>query len=225
MLTVRNLAKRFGSGRDTRVLFSGLDLDVAAGEFVAITGESGSGKSTLLNLIAGLDEADAGTVRIDGIQLSSLDDRERSAFRRTHLGFVFQAFHLLPYLDVADNIALPLVIAGCDPAERKARVASAVGEVGLAGRERAQVRELSGGEMQRVAIARALINRPRLVLADEPTGNLDVQNANQVLALLRERVAQERTACILVTHSALAARGAQRACVLETTGLRCVAKS
>ncbi len=221
MLTVRNLAKRFGSGHETRVLFAGLDLDVAPGEFVAITGESGSGKSTLLNIIAALDVPDAGTVEIDGLKLGNLNDRERAAFRRTHIGFVFQAFHLLPSLDVADNIALPLVISGCNPAERKARVAAAIAEVGLDGRANAPIRELSGGEMQRVAIARALIHRPRLVLADEPTGNLDVQNASQVLALLRDRVKQEAAACILVTHSTLAARAARRICVLEPTGLRC----
>jgi putative ABC transport system ATP-binding protein len=224
MLTVRNLAKRYGSGHETRVLFSGLDLDVAAGELVAITGESGSGKSTLLNLIAGLDAPDAGSVAIDGTQLTSLSDSARSAFRRRHLGFVFQAFHLLPYLDAADNVGLPLVIAGCDGAKRRERVAKALAEVGLERRATAQIRELSGGEMQRVAIARALIHRPRLVLADEPTGNLDLANANQVLALLRERVAQEGAACILVTHSALAARVAQRVCALEPSGLRCEAQ-
>jgi len=222
MLTVRNLAKRFGGGHETRVLFSGLDLDVASGDFIAITGESGSGKSTLLNVIAGLDSADAGTVEIDGVRLGALDDRQRSAFRRTHLGFVFQAFHLLPYLNVADNVALPLVISGCNAAERKARVACSLAEVGLAERASAHVRELSGGEMQRVAIARALIHRPKLVLADEPTGNLDVQNADQVLAVLRERVSHERAACILVTHSAHAARAAQRVYVLGATGLHCI---
>ena len=220
MLTVRSLRKSFGSGHETRVLFSGLEFEVGAGEFVAIMGESGSGKSTLLNLIAGLDAPDAGTVEIDGARLSALNDSERSAFRSAHLGFVFQAFHLLPYLSVADNVGLPLVIVGCAARERKVRVAQALAEVGLANREASTPRELSGGEMQRVAIARALVHRPRLILADEPTGNLDAANAGQVLALLRERVDQSRTACILVTHSSTAARMAHRVCVLDARGLR-----
>ncbi|RPI42895.1 MAG: ABC transporter ATP-binding protein [Betaproteobacteria bacterium] len=219
MLTVRNLCKRFGASQDARALFAGLELEVAAGEFIAITGESGSGKSTLLNLIAGLDSPDAGTIQIDGTELTRLSDGEQSAFRRTHLGFVFQAFHLLPYLSVADNVGLPLVISGGNPRERRPRVEQALADVGLAARAQSQPRELSGGEMQRVAIARALVHRPKLILADEPTGNLDPANAAQVLALLRERVDRSRTACILVTHSSSAARIAQRRYVLDSDGL------
>ena len=219
MLTVRGLRKRFGSGAKTRELFSELDLDLAAGEFVALTGESGSGKSTLLNLIAGLDAPDAGTIEIEGIRLASLSDRSRASFRRTHLGFVFQAFHLLPYLDVADNVGLPLVLAGAARDVRAARVAQALAEVGLSERSKARPSELSGGEMQRAAIARALIHRPALILADEPTGNLDETNANQVLRLLRERVEHAGAACLLVTHSAVAAGVAARILRLHGTRL------
>ncbi|MCC6533542.1 MAG: ABC transporter ATP-binding protein [Burkholderiales bacterium] len=219
MLKVRGLGKRVGSGHGARVLFAGVDLDVAAGEFVAITGESGSGKSTLLNLIAGLETADTGSVAIAGTELAALPDAARAAHRRLHLGFVFQAFHLLPYLNVADNVALPLVMAGCPARERIDRVMQALAEVGLVLRQAALPRELSGGEMQRVAIARALVHRPKLVLADEPTGNLDADNAQQVLALLRERVDRSRAACILVTHSASAARLADRMLLLSPEGL------
>jgi len=215
MLTVRHVCKRFGSGTDTRELFSGLDLEVAAGEFVALTGESGSGKSTLLNIIAGLERADSGRIQIDGTTLAALNDREQSLFRRHHLGFVFQAFHLLPYLDLADNVGLPLVLAGCAPDERRARVAQALHDVALDDRSTARPSELSGGEMQRVAIARAVIHRPKLILADEPTGNLDEANARQVLQLLRMRVEHAGAACLLVTHSAIAARQAARIYVLE----------
>jgi putative ABC transport system ATP-binding protein len=225
MLTVRGLCKRFGQGPSARLLFSDLDLALAPGEFVAIIGESGSGKSTLLNLIAGLDVPDAGTIEVDGVKLDGMSDAQRSRLRRTEIGFVFQAFHLLPYLDVADNVALPLVIAGCPPAQRRERVLRALAEVGLADRAQAASRELSGGEMQRVAIARALVHEPRLLLADEPTGNLDEANARQVLGLLRERTQQRRTACILVTHSMLAARVAQRIVVLGIDGLRAVERA
>jgi putative ABC transport system ATP-binding protein len=215
MLTVRKLSKSLGSGQWARTLFADVDLDVAAGEFVALTGESGSGKSTLLNLIAGLDTADSGTIEIAGTRLTALDEGQRSRFRRTHLGFIFQAFHLLPYLSVADNVALPLVITGCAKNDRERRVAQALRDVGLHDMEEAKPYQLSGGEMQRAAIARALIHWPKLILADEPTGNLDADNANQVLDLLRERVSRQDTACLLVTHSAAAARRADRACALE----------
>lgn len=214
MLIVRKLSKSLGSGQSTRTLFADVDLDIAAGEFVALIGESGSGKSTLLNLIAGLDTPNSGTIEIAGTQLTQLDDGERSAFRRTHLGFIFQAFHLLPYLSVADNVALPLVLIGCARSEREHRVAQALRDVDLHGMRDAKPHQLSGGEMQRVAIVRALIHRPRLILADEPTGNLDADNANLALDLLRRCVARDDTACLLVTHSTAAARKADRVCAL-----------
>lgn len=215
MLRIRGLSKSVGTAPARRFLFEELDLDVAAGEILAIMGESGSGKSTLLNLVAGLEAADAGTIEVDGFIPSRLDDAERSLFRRTRLGFVFQAFHLLPYLNVADNVGLPLVLLACPAAERSRRIDAALHDVGLADRHEALPRELSGGEMQRVAIARAMIHRPRLILADEPTGNLDAESATHVLRLLRERVERAQAACILVTHSPTAAHAAHRSTTLS----------
>jgi putative ABC transport system ATP-binding protein len=182
-------------------------------------GESGVGKSTLLNLIAGLDRPDAGSIRVDGADLVSLDDNALTRIRRAKLGFVFQAFHLLPYLDVAQNVALPLALLEIDAVERAQRVAEVLSAVGLADRAKAFPRELSGGELQRVAIARALVHRPALVLADEPTGNLDPDSAATVLALLREQVKSRGAAGILVTHSTAAAHTADRIFVLLRSGL------
>lgn len=219
MLTVRGLLKSF-PGEPPRIVIAGLDLDVATAEFIAIMGESGAGKSTLLNLIAGLERADAGSIVLDGVQLTAMTDEQRSIHRRSHLGFVFQAFHLLPYFDLADNVALPLLLNGSGHQEARRRAEVLLEQVALVSRSRAKPRELSGGEMQRVAIARALVHRPRLILADEPTGNLDAGNARAVLALLRECAARDRTACILVTHSQLAAHAADRIYTLGPGGLR-----
>lgn len=221
MLTIRGLRKSF-PGTQPRVLFEDLDLDLGAGEFIAIMGESGSGKSTLLNLIAGLDRADAGIIQFEGADIGRMSDDDRAALRRRHLGFVFQAFHLLPYLAVADNVALPLLLAGMAASERTQRVHDMLQQVGLAHRAGSYPRELSGGEMQRVAIARALVHLPRLMLADEPTGNLDAEHASEVLALLRSQIHARRSACILVTHSATAARAADRVYTLDPTGLHSV---
>jgi putative ABC transport system ATP-binding protein len=219
VLTVRSLRKSFG-GAAPRLLFDDLALDLAGGEFVAVMGESGSGKSTLLNLIAGLDAADAGSVRFDGTEILALSEDRRAQFRRTQLGFVFQAFLLLPYLDVAQNVALPLVLQGTEAAERQRHVDAALAQVGLRERASSRPHELSGGEAQRVAIARALVHRPRLVLADEPTGNLDAEHAGQVLGLLRDCVKERCSSCILVTHSPTAARTADRILVLAGGRLR-----
>ena len=219
MLTVRGLRKSF-PGEPPRVLIANLDLDVAKAEFIAIMGESGAGKSTLLNLIAGLERADAGSIVLDGVELTAMTDEQRSIHRRSHLGFVFQAFHLLPYFDLADNVALPLLLNGCAHQEARHRAEALLERVALGARSRARPRELSGGEMQRVAIARAVVLRPPLILADEPTGNLDAGHAQDVLALLRECAALSRTACILATHSQLAAHAADRIYVLGPSGLR-----
>ena len=219
MLTIRGLRKCF-AGHPPRVLLQDIDLDLGSGEFIALMGESGAGKSTLLNLIAGLDRADAGRISLDGVELTALSEDQRSLHRRAHLGFVFQAFHLLPYLDVASNVALPLLLAGTPERECDTRVRSMLASVGLDARNQAKPRELSGGEMQRVAIARALVHRPKLVLADEPTGNLDAEHAQQVLALLRELADREAAACILVTHSAVAAGVADCVWSLSGTALR-----
>ena len=218
LLSLRSLAKRT-PGPSSRAVFSSVDLDLDAGEYVAIMGESGVGKSTLLNLVAGLDFPDGGHVEFDGVDLHSLDDDARTRLRRDRMGFVFQAFHVLPHLDLAQNVALPLLLAGRPRAECLARARDLLAEVGLAGRAASWPRELSGGELQRVAIARALVGTAALVLADEPTGNLDAENARNVLALLGAAVRRRRAGGILVTHSLRAARTTDRILTLLPTGL------
>jgi len=209
VLSIRGLAKSYAGPR-SRTVLSGIDLELAPGEYVAVMGESGIGKSTLLNLVAGLDRPDAGAVALDGTELTTLDDDALTRVRRTRMGFVFQAFHVLPYLTVAQNVALPLLLVGAAAPDADARVTAMLAAVGLADRAASRPHELSGGELQRVAIARALVHAPRLVLADEPTGNLDPDSATQVLALLRREVKRGDAAGILVTHSHAAARTADR---------------
>jgi putative ABC transport system ATP-binding protein len=215
MLHVDRVTKAFAS----RTVFEEISLELAAGEYVAVMGESGVGKSTLLNLIAGLDIPDRGRVLIEGRDLAVLDDAARTRLRRARLGFVFQAFHLLPHLTVEKNVGLPLALNGIGGAAARLRVAELLEGVGLADRRHAMPRELSGGEMQRVAIARALVHRPALVLADEPTGNLDAESAQQVLALLAGQLERDHAACILVTHSEVAAATAQRILRLSSRGI------
>ena len=205
-LAVSQLSRRY----DNRQILDGLDLSVAPGELVAIVGESGSGKSTLLNLIAGLDQPDAGRIMIGGQDLATLDDDERTRLRRGQLGFVFQSFHILPHLRVGQNIELPLVLLGIAASERRQRVAELLTAVGLADRAGSLPRELSGGELQRVAVARALIHRPLLILADEPTGNLDAETAAMLMTLLATQIRERGAAGVLVTHSAAAAALADR---------------
>ncbi|HEX9571015.1 MAG TPA: ABC transporter ATP-binding protein [Burkholderiales bacterium] len=219
MLSVRNLCKSF-SGPRAKTVLRDISFDLAAGDYVAVMGESGIGKSTLLNLLAGLDRPDSGQVLLDGADLGALDDDALTLIRRKQMGFVFQAFHILPYLTVAQNVALPLALNGARNAKMRSRVAALLEAVKLADRGGSLPRELSGGEMQRVAIARALAHEPRLVFADEPTGNLDPESAKDVLALLRECVKAEGAAGILVTHSAAAAKTADRTYVLTQKGLR-----
>ena len=219
MLSVRNLCKSF-SGPRAKAVLRDISFDLAAGDYVAVMGESGIGKSTLLNLLAGLDRPDSGQVLLDGADLGALDDDALTLIRRKQMGFVFQAFHILPYLTVAQNVALPLALNGARNAKMRSRVAALLEAVKLADRGGSLPRELSGGEMQRVAIARALAHEPRLVFADEPTGNLDPESAKDVLALLRECVKAEGAAGILVTHSAAAAKTADRTYVLTQKGLR-----
>ena len=183
-------------------------------------GESGTGKSTLLNLIAGLDRPDAGSIALDGVELTELADKALTELRRARMGFVFQAFHVLPYLTVARNVALPLSLLGMTGSDADARVTSMLAGVGLDGRGDSMPRELSGGELQRVAIARALVHGPQLVLVDEPTGNLDAETASQVLRLLREQIKASNAAGILVTHSRVAAQTCDRMLQLTPAGLR-----
>jgi putative ABC transport system ATP-binding protein len=219
VLSIRQLAKTYAGPRQRTVL-SGVDLDLAPGDYVAVMGESGVGKSTLLNLVAGLDRPDAGSITLDGVELASLDDDALTELRRVRMGFVFQAFHVLPSLTVAQNVALPLTLIGAADATATRKVAAMLEAVGLSDRAASLPRELSGGELQRVAIARALVHGPRLVLADEPTGNLDPESAAQVLRLLRDRVKAGDAAGILVTHSRAAAQTADRILVLTREGLR-----
>ena len=215
-LALKALTKSVPGGR---VLVEGLDLTLAPGEFVAVMGESGVGKSTLLNLIAGLDQPDSGEVAIGGVALSALDDDARTRLRRDRIGFVFQAFHILPHLTLAQNVALPLVLQKAPGAEALARAGALLEAVGLPGRAGDFPQQLSGGEMQRVAIARALVHRPALILADEPTGNLDPDTADRVLALFAAQVRESGAAALLVTHSEVAAASADRILTLTRDGL------
>ena len=212
VLEIASLAKRYGDS----VVFERVGLSVRAGEFVAVLGESGVGKSTLLNCIAGLDRIDAGTVRIDGVEVPALAEPAQAAFRRDHLGFVFQAFHVLPHLTVAANVALPLLLQGRGDDER---VEAMLAAVGLAGFGPRLPQTLSGGQLQRVAIARALVHRPKLILADEPTGNLDPDTADRIMRLLAEQVREQRAACVLATHSRAAAATADRVVTLTPHGI------
>jgi putative ABC transport system ATP-binding protein len=212
VLAIESLAKRYGDG----TVFAGVDLVLEPGEFVAVVGESGVGKSTLLNCAAGLDSVDAGRVRIAGSDIHALAEADQAVFRRHHLGFVFQAFHVLPHLSVGANVGLPLLLQHApDPA----RVSAMLDAVGLAGFATRLPQTLSGGQLQRVAIARALVHRPQLILADEPTGNLDPATADRVLSLLAEQVRGHGAACLLVTHSRAAAARADRVVTLTPTGI------
>jgi len=211
VLRLAAVTKRFGM----RTVLNAVSLDVAAGEYVAVIGDSGIGKSTLLNVIAGLEPVDTGEVWFEKKELTRLSDDEQTLLRREKFGFVFQAFHILPHLTVEQNVALPLLLKG----REFSGVKEAISSVGLAGREQSLPRELSGGELQRVAIARALVGDPKLVLADEPTGNLDPENAKQVLNLFRNQVKQRGAAAILATHSEHAAAGCDRRYRLSAEGL------
>ncbi len=211
-LVIEGLSKRYG---DVPV-FSNVDLRVAPGEFIAIVGESGVGKSSLLNCMAALDDWSEGRITHQGVDLGALNEVQRAHWRREQLGFVFQAFHVLPHLDVAQNVGLPLLLLNRPDPARVAQMLDAVGLHGLGGRLPAQ---LSGGQLQRVAIARALVHQPSLLLADEPTGNLDPTTAAQVMAVLQQKATGSGAALILVTHSEAAASKAQRVLHLTAQGL------
>ena len=206
-------------GAPARVLFERLALRVKAGECVAIVGESGSGKSTLLNCIAGLEPIDGGTIRVGETPIERLDDDAMARLRRSHFGFVFQAFHILPHLNLLQNVELPLWLLGIAEAEAARRAQEMLSRVGLGARAPDPPQQLSGGELQRVAIARALVHRPHLVLADEPTGNLDPGRASEVLDLLLGQIRDSRAAGVMVTHSRSAAARADRVLELRADGL------
>ncbi len=226
-LAIQNLSKRYG----TVAVFANVTLTVAPGEFVAIVGESGVGKSTLLNCMAGLDTWDTGTVTLAGVDLGALNDDQRALLRRDKVGFVFQAFHVLPHLDVAQNVALPLMLqGGATPGAKLAagstpamalhdRVQAMLNAVGLEGLGARLPQQLSGGQLQRVSIARALVHRPTLLLADEPTGNLDPTTAARVMDALIGQTRAHNASLVLVTHSEAAAARADRVLKLHADGI------
>lgn len=213
MLELRDISKEYAGGRQ---VLSHLSYILQAGEYVAIMGDSGVGKSTLLNLIAGLDTPDSGEILINGSAISAMDDDASTRLRREQFGFVFQAFHVIPHLTLSQNVAIPLLLNGM-PVDR---VESMLAAVGLHDRGQHFPRQLSGGELQRVAIARALIHRPKLVLADEPTGNLDPDTAHDILMLMRSEIKENGAAGIIVTHSQAAAATADYVLNLTKSGLQ-----
>lgn len=212
MLELRDLTKTYGG----RTVLGKLSHRFEPGQFIAIMGESGVGKSTLLNLIAGLDAPDSGQVLVDGTAMSALDDDAATRLRRTRMGFIFQAFHVLPHLTLQQNVALPLLLNR----DATARAGEMLAAVGLAGRGDDFPRQLSGGELQRVAIARALVHKPALLLADEPTGNLDPETAEGILHLLRTEIKANGAGAIMVTHSHAAAEMADQVWLLTRSGLK-----
>ena len=219
-IAAQSLSHGYLSGQSSVDILKNVSFDVSAGESVALIGRSGSGKSTLLNLISGLEPITQGDVQLNGRAMSTLSDSERTRLRGKDIGFIYQAFNLIPTLSVADNICLPLALAGTTAREQRERLARLLESVALVGRGDDYPDRLSGGEQQRVAIARALIHRPAIILADEPTGNLDAQSGRQVLALLIDLVEQEGSALLLVTHSVEVATVADKVLVLEQTGVR-----
>jgi putative ABC transport system ATP-binding protein len=210
VLEIDNLRKSFREGARVHRVLDGVSARIAAGETVAIMGRSGSGKSTLLNLVSGIDRPEGGSVRILGTALTALPEPERTVFRRTHIGFVYQFFNLIPTLDAVENVRLVLELNGVQGALARERSRAALAAVGLAERATSAVDTLSGGEQQRLAIARALVHEPKLLLADEPTGNLDEASAREVLPLLQQLVRSQNTTLVLVTHDEMLARSADR---------------
>ena len=208
------VVKRYREGESERVVLRGVDLSVAAGEIVVLLGRSGSGKSTLLNLVSGIDRPTSGTVRVEGVDVAALSETARTRLRRRRIGFIFQFYNLIPTLTVEENLRLPLELNGVDGAGGRTRARALLGEVGLADRAASFPDRLSGGEQQRVAVARALVHEPALVLADEPTGNLDAESARQVLALLAGLARREGKTVIAASHSEEVAALADRVLTL-----------
>jgi putative ABC transport system ATP-binding protein len=226
MLSIRRLCRSFREGARVHRVLAGLDADIGAGERVAVMGRSGSGKSTLLNLVSGIDRPDSGTIYIDGQEVSALREPARTLFRRAHIGFVYQFFNLIPTLDVAENVRLVLELNGVRGQAARTRALAALRDVGLQGRAASAVDALSGGEQQRVAIARALVHVPKLLLADEPTGNLDEATAREILPALLDLTRERGTTLVLVTHDEALAAAADRVLELREGSLheRCAAR-
>lgn len=214
-IQIRRLAKGYSEGGQQRSLFTGIDLDLECGAFTALLGQSGCGKSTLLNLLGGIDLPDGGQIHINGRCLTDMRERERTQFRRRHIGFVFQFFNLIPTLTVEENLLLPLELNGLAAPDQRDRALELLDNVGLGDRRRSFPERLSGGEQQRLAIARALVHDPLLLLADEPTGNLDAATGERILELLLKLHRQAGTTIVMVTHSREAAARADRVLMLE----------
>ena len=219
-IAIRNLRKHYTEGDRQRTLFTDLNLDIGFGEFVALLGQSGSGKSTLLTLLGGIDLPDAGRIRIGDRSLTALSEIERTRFRRRYIGFVFQFFNLIPTLTVAENLLLPLELNGLTTPEQRDRALELLDRVGLGDRRDSFPERLSGGEQQRLALARALVHGPWLLLADEPTGNLDAATGERILELLLALRRQAETTMIVVTHSQDVAARADRILVLDAGQIR-----
>jgi putative ABC transport system ATP-binding protein len=210
VLVLRNLSRSFREGDRIHRVLDGVEARIESGAFVGIIGRSGSGKSTLLNLVSGIDRAESGSIEIDGIDVTALREPQRTLFRRAHIGFIYQFFNLVPTLDVEENVRLVLELNGVGRAEARRRSEAMLAEVGLGERLRSAVDVLSGGEQQRVAVARALVHEPKLLLADEPTGNLDEETARQVMPMLLSLVRQQGATLLLVTHDRSLARSADQ---------------
>lgn len=222
-IAIRNLHKHYAEGDDQRIVFADLNLDINRGEFVTLLGQSGSGKSTLLNLLGGIDLPDAGTIRIGDQIIVGLSEAERTLFRRRHIGFVFQFFNLIPTLTVEENLLLPLELNGLPTIEQRDQALKLLDHIGLGNRRRSFPERLSGGEQQRLAIARAMVHRPILLLADEPTGNLDAATGEHILELLLNLHRRSGTTIVMVTHSQEVATRADRVLYLDAGHIREIA--
>ena len=214
-ISVSDLSHSYTSGQTLMQILDAVSFDVSAGQTVALIGRSGSGKSTLLNLVSGLEPITQGDVSLDGQSMKSMNDRQRTLLRGRQIGFIYQAFNLIPTLTVHDNMALPMALSGVSDKEQTARITELLAAVGLPDRSADYPDRLSGGEQQRVAIGRALAHKPALILADEPTGNLDAESGRQVLQLLMQLVSDQQSAMLLVTHSVEVARLADQVLMLD----------